>query len=224
MRATPYLIGMCTGLIFHNIRKTSFKLARSVVFGAWAVAFAIGAAVLVSPHKFLNPEYSFQPGESAIFVAGHRTAWSLAVSWLIFSCGAGYGGWINQFLSWSPFVPLGRLTFAIYLVSMHLQFLFHLQNRQPIYFSNYHMVNLFFGHLVMSCLVALVCTLLVEAPFMQLLKLVMPGSGKKSGANPNKENSHNNNDSSEERIVGTQEERSGMSPSETFSENSSPYQ
>lgn len=200
MRATPYLVGMCTGLLFHAIRNKTFKLPKAIVIGAWMIAFTTGFAVLLAPKKFLNPEYNFQRLESAIYVSGHRAAWSMAVSWLIFACGAGYGGWINQLLSWKPFVPLGRLTFAIYLVSMHLQFLFHLQYRQPIYFTNYHMVNLYFGHLVMSCLVAFVCTMLIEAPFMQLLKLVLP-TGSKSKSNTSNNDSNNNSSKDEKRCT-----------------------
>lgn len=193
MRATPYLIGMCTGLLFNIFRKKSIKLHKTIVIIGWIIAFSTGFTVVFASKKFLNPEYNFKKVESAIYVSGHRLSWSLAISWLIFACGTGYGGWINQILSWKPFVPLGRLTFAIYLVSMHLQFLFHLQYRQPIYFSNYHMINLYFAHLVMSCIVAVVCTLFIEAPFMQLLKMLIPTNSKsKKGASSNITNINNN--------------------------------
>ncbi|ODM95572.1 Nose resistant to fluoxetine protein 6 [Orchesella cincta] len=208
MRAAPYLIGMWAGIFFRKMRKLAIKknyrLGTAQVLGAWFVAFTTGFAVLLSPHRYMDPEYDFQKGESAVFVSGQRTAWAVAISWLIFACASGYGGWINQILSWRPFIPLGRLTFAIYLVSMNLQFLFHLQYRQPIYFTNYHMVNLYFGHLVMSCLVAVVCTLVIEAPFMQLLKMLLPTGAKRKSS---KFTCSNNND-----IIKGELPRTSVSP------------
>ncbi|CAL8135130.1 unnamed protein product [Orchesella dallaii] len=187
MRAAPYLIGMWAGILYRKMQKLSitkdYRLSPLQVIGAWLIAFTIGFTVLLSAHKFMDPEYILRRGESAIFVVGTRVAWAMAISWLIFACALGYGGWINQILSWRPFVPLGRLTFAIYLVSMDVQFLFHFQYRQPISFDVYHMVNLYFAHLFMSCLVAVVCTLVVEAPFMQLLKILLPTrDGKKNSS------------------------------------------
>lgn len=176
MRATPYFIGMCTGLLFH-LRKNSKYNTKNATFvynTVWLATLATIVAVILGPQKFLDSQYHYKPLESGIYVTGHRTAWALAISWIIFACGSGYGGWINSFLSWKPFIPLGRLTFAIYLVSLHLQFLFHLQYRQPIYFGNFFLLNLFISHLVMSVLVAFVFMLLIEAPAMNLLKLFLP--------------------------------------------------
>jgi len=73
-----------------------------------------------------------------------------------------------------------------------------LQYRHPIYFSNYHMVNLYFAHLVMSCLIAFLCTLMIEAPFMQLLKFILP-TGRKSESRGGNNPANNNNKESETR-------------------------
>ncbi len=45
-----------------------------------------------------------------------RAAWGLALGWLIFACFHGYGGFVNRFLSWEGFGPLGKLAFNVYLV------------------------------------------------------------------------------------------------------------
>lgn len=181
MRATPYFIGMCVGLLFHSTKQSkALTFKKPLILTIWMTTIIVCFAVIFSPQKFLDPQYNFKRDESAIYVTGHRTAWALAVSWLIFACGSGYGGWINQFLSWKPFIPLGRLTFAIYLVSLHLQFLFHLQYRQPVYFSNYEIMNLFFAHLTMSILIGFLCVMLIEAPAMNLLKMLIPSTCDRS--------------------------------------------
>lgn len=74
-----------------------------------------------------------------------RLAWSLVVSWVIYACINGYeGGIINGFLSWSLFAPLSRLTYTIYLIHMHIIFLYHFGADNPLHFERYSMVNFFF--------------------------------------------------------------------------------
>ena len=48
----------------------------------------------------------------------HRLAWALALSWVILACIKGAGGPVNTILSWPAWVPLARMSFAIYLVHM----------------------------------------------------------------------------------------------------------
>ncbi len=52
---------------------------------------------------------------SAAYNAFHRLAWGVALSWLIFACHHGYGGFVDAFLSWEAFIPLGRIAFNVYL-------------------------------------------------------------------------------------------------------------
>ena len=55
---------------------------------------------------------------SAIYGGFYKVAWALAVGWVIFACSRGYGGWINELLSWKAFVPLSRVSYIIYLIHM----------------------------------------------------------------------------------------------------------
>ena len=65
-----------------------------------------------------------------------RLAWGFSLAWVIFSCTKvaiessiwsrcsvlcqGYGGPVNDFLSWSAFAPLARLTYCCYLIHMEV--------------------------------------------------------------------------------------------------------
>ena len=50
-------------------------------------------------------------------------------------------GWINQLLSWSPFIPLGRLTYCAYLIHPMVQVLYFENRVDALYFSNYDLVR-----------------------------------------------------------------------------------
>ncbi len=45
-----------------------------------------------------------------------RLIWALSVSFIIYACVTSYGGFINQILSWSFWVPLSKLSFCAYLI------------------------------------------------------------------------------------------------------------
>ena len=85
----------------------------------WAIAFLVGCLViygLVPFQKDINLDASL--AERAIYGGFHRLAWALALSWVILACIKGAGGPVNTILSWSAWVPLARMSFAIYLVHM----------------------------------------------------------------------------------------------------------
>ena len=64
----------------------------------WAVAFAIGLAVVYGlniPKRSALPPATGVPTTEAMDIAYgglHRLSWALAVSWVIFACCRGYGG------------------------------------------------------------------------------------------------------------------------------------
>ena len=52
-----------------------------------------------------------------------------------------YTGWINELMSWKPFVPLGRLTYMAYLVHPIVMLSYYMSRRQLAYFNNYEVVG-----------------------------------------------------------------------------------
>ena len=93
---------------------------------AWIVAFAIGFAVVYglnipetgSWNILENFDTRMPRTAAAIYGGFYKVAWALSVGWVIFACCRGYGGWINELLSWKAFVPLSRVSYIIYLIHM----------------------------------------------------------------------------------------------------------
>jgi peptidoglycan/LPS O-acetylase OafA/YrhL len=50
-------------------------------------------------------------------------------------------GWVNKFLSWKLFMPLGRLTYSSYIWSLSIQMLFQWSRKDVQYFDHFLMAS-----------------------------------------------------------------------------------
>ncbi|CAG7831908.1 unnamed protein product, partial [Allacma fusca] len=125
----------------------------------WSLSTVFALTIIYSGIYYFDPknsEETFTSFHAAAFAGLERTIWGFCIAWVIFACVSGYGGWVNKILSLKIFMPLGRLTFCMYVTSYHIQLIYHLSLPHPQHYSKYSMVNLYFAHMVMSGLVAYV--------------------------------------------------------------------
>merc|ERR550534_2432024 len=103
--------------------------------------------------------------------------WCVSVAWVTLACARGYGGYINDFLSWPAFIPLSRLTFCTYLVHpMILDLIYSGASDTFLNFRIYTSIILFFGAVVLSNIIAAALYLAIEAPVSVLAKIATGGS------------------------------------------------
>ncbi len=55
-----------------------------------------------------------------LYIAFSKILWSLSLSFIIYSCVTSYGGFVNDFLSYSLWIPLSKLSFCTYLVQYNV--------------------------------------------------------------------------------------------------------
>merc|ERR1712141_360972 len=111
---------------------------------------------------------------NAIYGGFHRFAWALAIGWVIFACCRGYGGWINDFLSWEFFQPLSKLTYIMYLVHLTVnQLIFASYNTFLMTSSNFLGVIYTCASLVYSLATAMVIYIGFELPWLSTEKLIV---------------------------------------------------
>ena len=48
----------------------------------------------------------------------NKASWGLCLSWVVFACVKGYGGPVNDFLSWGLWAPISKISFMTYLFHM----------------------------------------------------------------------------------------------------------
>ena len=65
---------------------------------------------------FLKGGRKMETYEYALYFSLSKLTWPMSISWIIFACHYGYGGFINTMLSVKAFVPLTRLSYCAYLI------------------------------------------------------------------------------------------------------------
>ncbi|WAR11329.1 NRF6-like protein [Mya arenaria] len=143
----------------------------------WFLSFATFCLVVYGPYS-RDGNHIFSLGESSAYTALSRTAWGVALAYLIIACCTGHGGWINELLSWPGFIPLSRLTYCAYLIHPLVMITFHTSRRQLTYFTQFELIYLFLGHMTLTYGLSFIVSLVFEAPMMGLEKAVL-GKGRK---------------------------------------------
>jgi peptidoglycan/LPS O-acetylase OafA/YrhL len=113
-RYQPYLVGILLGYILHHTRGKKIIINEQLNILMWQAAFLTGFAVVYGLHD-ARVSLTGTLLAATIYNTFQRLAWPLALSWVIFACVKGYGGPINDFLSWPVFGPLSRLTYCSFL-------------------------------------------------------------------------------------------------------------
>ena len=113
-------MGLGLGYLLYKMKdQQKLPLNPMALAWIWAIAFLVGCLVIYGLVPYQKDLQSDAPlAERAIYGGFHRLAWALAVSWVILACIKGAGGPVNSILSWPAWVPLARMSFAIYLVHM----------------------------------------------------------------------------------------------------------
>lgn len=140
-RIQTYFVGMWLGYLLFKTKGKRVKLPMPVVILFWMITTATCLSVLYGIQDWYNPEFEIPSGAGLMYAGFSRLGWGISIAWIIFACVKGYGWLVNDFLSWKVFMPLGRLCYCVYLVSLHLQMVLHVSMKQPIGYSAYTMVT-----------------------------------------------------------------------------------
>ena len=159
-RSAPYAIGIILGYLLHVCKPHRYdasKCSKWISLFGWYISTALAIAVLYSPSKFFDPgNFSEVLASVPAILYGclHRFVWAVAVAWVIFACVTGHGKWVKGFLSWKPFVPLGRLSFCAFLCSYYVQMIHYVAQYHPVHYDIYSLVCQ--GQIKSMCLLCVV--------------------------------------------------------------------
>lgn len=144
-RLTPWLIGILFGYFQYKYKKNEYwVLSSKAVFCGWFSAITVMIICLWGPYWRAIPKYSHASIlEGALYESLVRTVWTLCITWIVWACHNGYGGFINSFLSWYAFSNFGHLSYSMYVTHRIIQFVNVGRIQQDMHFSNYDAVSLF---------------------------------------------------------------------------------
>ncbi|XP_003396151.2 nose resistant to fluoxetine protein 6 isoform X1 [Bombus terrestris] len=167
-RYGSYIIGLALGYLLHQNRSKVVKIRYIYVIFGWLVAAVCGSFIFICPRWMYFDDYSYNELEASFYAGFHRQIFALSISWLIFCCVHGYGGFVGQFLSWKGWVPFSKLTYSAYLC--HYVFLLVEAGsvRTPGIISTMAILRSFFSNVCLTVLLSVLWTLCFEMPFMTL--------------------------------------------------------
>ncbi|XP_063243090.1 nose resistant to fluoxetine protein 6-like [Bacillus rossius redtenbacheri] len=164
-RVGPYLVGLVTGwLLFRT--NCRLNMTPVVVAAGWLLSLSCMCCLV---YGLLHLQLGVVA--SAAYVALGHTAWAFSLSWVVLACCAGYGGVVNNLLSFRALYPLSRLTYCAYLVHPVIMVLTTFLMDGPLHLHNGIVVILYLGNVVAAFLLAFLISLAFEAPVVRLLKL-----------------------------------------------------
>ncbi|RZC31744.1 nose resistant to fluoxetine protein 6-like, partial [Asbolus verrucosus] len=118
----------------------------------WIICLAILlTCVLIGHHDLRQVEYD--KWKNALYIALVRPAWAIGICWVIYACATDNGAiskLVNSILGYRNFQIMGRFTYAVYLVHVTLMYLISFARKSPIYFSDFEMIQRFWGSLFLS--------------------------------------------------------------------------
>ncbi|XP_057365085.1 nose resistant to fluoxetine protein 6-like [Daphnia carinata] len=173
-RAPPYIVGVWLGWFLYVTKESQKRTSKIILVIFWTLSSAIILAVIYGlvPYLDENEVPTINPAISLFYGSLHRTAWAIAVAWIVYACTRGYGGFVNRLLSWKGFLPLSRLSYCVFLIHYSYLDVFYASNRKLVYYTFLSQLTTYFGILATVFGLAFVVSITVEASFLNVEKLV----------------------------------------------------
>lgn len=102
----------------------------------------------------------------------NKTAWGLALMWITLSCKWGLAKPIDKLLSHRTLLPMSRLTYCAYLIHPVSQIVMSLELKGTIHIQHGLVLTIFLGNAITAYTIALIISLLFEAPVVRILKIL----------------------------------------------------
>ncbi|XP_046563547.1 nose resistant to fluoxetine protein 6-like [Haliotis rubra] len=172
-RVGVFAVGMVLGAILQRT-KGHIRIPRYVLVLGWQVVLAVGLlCTYVTYDDFGEGQTPWDVDTRIVHETLYRPLWGVFVSWVILVCCTGHGGFVNSLLSWSAWIPLGRLTYGAYLVHpvllSYTEFSVRSLRYADIPYVSYH----FLGTFIVSYALSFFICVLVESPCLGLEKAVL---------------------------------------------------
>ncbi|KAH8305318.1 hypothetical protein KR044_002142, partial [Drosophila immigrans] len=170
-RSTVYIMGILLGYAlrkFQGVKLTPLQLRLG-----WLAATVCVLASLLGPAPMGDINYIYNSTHAAIYAAFAPIAWCLFFSWVVFVSHNGYKNKLTELFSWRGFQVSTKLSYAIYLTQFPV-FFFNVGRRRHIhYYYNFVSVVMDTNEFISIFLASVALTVLFDAPFQNLKKLLI---------------------------------------------------
>ncbi|CAN7937900.1 unnamed protein product, partial [Ixodes hexagonus] len=166
-----YFLGVVSGYCAATWNKTCINKVLQAFL--WILALSLNIFLVFVPYAWNRSDTEDLKQLYASFYGGsYRYLWGLSWCWIAYACATERGGILSRFLSWNPFVVLGRLTFGVYL-SQYVVFLARLGvSTTPLQVNEFLQVKDALGVAAISYFFAYLLHVVYEAPVTGIARLI----------------------------------------------------
>ena len=199
VRVGPYAIGVAMGWIFftyYHYKKTkevfdiwALTIARAITgnvyirYGVFFGGLGLYNFILFIQHSAYadvrNGFTNWNSGETVMFLGTHRFLIGIALSAILMPVLLGRMPFLREFLGAAVFAPLAKMCFCVYLMHITVLFCILTSTETSVHFSALQSACLTILTILISFFVGYATSMLVEAPCMNLEK-IMFGGGRQS--------------------------------------------
>ncbi|XP_039294961.1 nose resistant to fluoxetine protein 6-like [Nilaparvata lugens] len=201
-RISPWLLGI---LIGYFLTEEAVKISKTQAACGWILSvIPYGFIIVIS--RYIHMEGV----EHNLILASinnglNNTAFAILMAWIIVACETGYGGPLKSLLSWRAFQPISKLSYAIFLTGLAVQYGFmsvRQTSNSMLIIQTYKDIG---GELFLIIVFSVIGSLHFEAPFIKLNQIMMKQSKaeKKSEVVDNNANGQKMNVISNISIAGS---------------------
>ncbi|XP_016953026.1 O-acyltransferase like protein [Drosophila biarmipes] len=170
-RSTVYIMGILLGYVLRKYQNA--KLSSLQLRLGWLVATVCVLASLLGPAPMGDINYVYNSTHAAIYAAFAPIAWCLFFSWIVFVSHNGYTNKLTRLFAWRGFQVSTKLSYAIYLTQFPV-FFFNVGRRRHIHhYYNFVSIILDTNEFISIFLASVALTVLFDAPFQNLKKLLI---------------------------------------------------
>ncbi|XP_011881904.1 PREDICTED: nose resistant to fluoxetine protein 6-like [Vollenhovia emeryi] len=173
VRITPYIVGMITGYILTQLNGKLLLKRRTIIL-CWCLGSACNIIVLFSMHQRQIPILP-----SAIYIALHKGVWAVGIAWIVIACLTQHGGIVCQFLSFKGWAPFSRLSYCAYLINPVVIQSFRLLSETSVHFEFIPLTIFFVGYCIIIYLCSYILSLIVESPYILLVRRTMQARSRR---------------------------------------------
>ena len=181
--AQAYFTGFVLGYILYLKNKSLIKIniSRTQSITGWTLSLIAIISVQYIKVLYHYGHTSWNQTFSALWSSMAVLFWSLGIGWIIISCSSITESTnsvliskvVYSILSWSPFRPLARISYMVYLTHMLLIWFYSGSRSTLIETSTLTGIYILIPHIVCSYILGFICTILVESPFIEMQKIFL---------------------------------------------------
>nr|XP_006818636.1 PREDICTED: nose resistant to fluoxetine protein 6-like [Saccoglossus kowalevskii] len=177
-RIQAYVVGIVLGFILYKTKNKNIEINKYVNVVLWMASVAAGLIIVLGLYS-TTQGHLLPQAVAVLYVTFSKLVYGSAVAWVIFACHKGYGGPINQVLSWKLWIPLSRLTYCVYLIHPVMISTHNAKREVLMHYTDEEMIYFYIGVVSLSYMAAIALSLCIELPLAEVEKTILKKFTKK---------------------------------------------